>query len=218
MHIAVVGSGRIGGRLARAWKQAGHTVVIGSRDPAGPKAQDLLRDAGLASAALEEAVRGADVVVLAVPHAALEALLPVIAPMVAGKVVIDTTNAILRPAPAEPGGPVIPQLRYPPSTSAAEDLAAHLPGARVVKAFNAQGAEIIDQPVFGGVAASNFFCGDDPEARRIAAGLIAEVGFDPVDLGPLRSARQLEMLTLLWFEATVSAGTRDIAFRVLRRS
>jgi predicted dinucleotide-binding enzyme len=218
MDIAVIGSGRIGGRLARGWTQRGHTVVVGVRDPRGPKAQEFTRDSGVPVASIEEAARRADVIVFAVPNAALDGLIPVLAPIVSGKVVIDTTNAIVRPAPADPGGPVIPQLKSPPVTSAAEELAVRLPGARVIKAFNAQGAEIIDRPAFDGIAASNFFCGDDPEARRIAAQLIADVGFDPVDLGPLRSARQLEMLTLLWFEATATAGTRDIAFRLLRRS
>ena len=217
MDIAVVGSGRIGGRLARAWARAGHAVVMGTRESSLGKARDALGDANVRVTGIEEAARDAEVIVLAVPYAAIGELVPLLAPVTTGKVVIDTANAILRPPPAEPGGPVVPQLRYPPSTSAAEDLAARLPGARIVKAFNAQGAEIIDEPSFRGLAASNFYCGDDPEARRIAAGLIADAGFDPVDLGPLRSARQLEMLTLLWFEATAAAGTRDVAFRLLRR-
>jgi hypothetical protein len=217
MDIAVIGSGRIGGRLARAWKKAGHTVVVGAREPNGTKVQESVGTSGVEVTAIEDAARRGDVVVLAVPHAALEALVPLLAPIVGGKVVIDTTNAIVRPAPTEPGAPVVPQLRHPPTTSAAEELAARLPGARVVKSFNAQGAEIIDNPSFGGVAASNFFCGDDADARHIASALIADAGFDPVDLGPLRSARQLEMLTLLWFEATAAAGTRDVAFRLLRR-
>lgn len=217
MHIAVIGSGRIGARLARAWTRAGHDVVIGTREPEGEQATAVATQTGVTVASIDEAARRSEVVVLAVPFAAIEGLVPVLAPLVAGKIVVDTANAILRPAPAQPGGPVIPQLRLPPTTSAAEELAARLPGARVVKAFNAQGAELIDDPVFDGVAATNFYCGDDEAARKVAASLIADVGFDPVDLGPLRSARQLEMLTLLWFEVTANAETRDVAFKVLRR-
>lgn len=217
MHIAVIGSGRIGARLARAWKRAGHDMVIGTREPAGEQAIAVATQTGVTVSSIQDAAKQADVVVLAVPFAAIEELIPVLAPLVDGKIVIDTANAILRPAPAQPGGAVIPQLRHAPTTSAAEELAARLPGARVVKSFNAQGAELIDNPVFGGIAASSFFCGDDEQARTTVSSLIADIGFDPVDLGPLRSARQLEMLTLLWFEVTAKAGTRDVAFRLLRR-
>lgn len=216
MRIAIIGSGRIGTRLARVWKRAGHDLVFGTREPRGSKANEVTAQTGVVVSSIEDVVRQGDVIVLAVPAAAVDDLVPVLAPLVDGKIVIDTANAIVRP-PAAAGGPVIPQLRHLPTTSAAEQLAARLPNARVVKAFNAQGAEIIDNPVFDGVAASNFYCGDDEEARRTVASLIADVGFEPVDLGPLRSARQLEMLTLLWFEMTATAGTRDIAFKVLRR-
>ena len=98
-----------------------------------------------------------------------------------------------------------------------EETARRLPGALVVKSFNSQGAETLADPVYGGLAASGFFCGDDAGAKRIVADLIADVGLEPVDVGPLRQARWLEALTLLWLSAAATGGSRDIAFRLLRR-
>jgi NADPH-dependent F420 reductase len=207
MNIAILGAGRIGGRLARAWRAVGHDPVLGVRDESKPDVQELVRQADVRVAGLDDAVRDADVIVLAVPHGALDALLPPLAPRLAGKIVIDCTNGITPDR----------TLKYANTTSAAEETARRLPGARLVKAFNAQGAETIDNPVFRDVRASHFYCGDDAEAKRIVGDLIASIGFEPIDIGPLKNARLIEPLTLLWFAAAAAAGTRDIAFKVLRR-
>jgi hypothetical protein len=203
MNIAVLGSGHIGAGLARAWAQKGHTVLIGARDPASPKLAAL---APLEVADLAAAVKPAEVVVLAVPFGALDEVLAASGDL-AGKVVIDCTNALERGM----------RLVHGHTTSAAEELQRKLPGARVVKSFNAQGAENLARPAYAGVAASNFYCGDDPAARRIVHGLVADAGFDPVDAGPLENARLLEPLMLLWVAAAQALGTRDLAFKLLRR-
>ncbi len=65
--------------------------------------------------------------------------------------------------------------------------------------------------------AANFFCGDDPDARRIVKSLVEDVGFEAMDAGPLRNARLLEPMMLLWMVSSQALGTRDIAFKVLRR-
>src|SRR5258708_1957513 len=65
-------------------------------------------------------------------------------------------------------------------------------------------------------AATNFYCCDDDAARGVVRQLVADVGFDPVDVGPLKNARLLESATLLWFAASRALGTRRVAFRVLR--
>jgi predicted dinucleotide-binding enzyme len=145
MKIAIIGAGRIGGRLARVWRGEGHDIVLGVRDGSGTGVRDLSQEPGIRVTEIEEAARAADVVVLAVPHGALDALLPRLAPLVSGKIVIDCTNGI---APDR-------TLKYANTSSAAEETAKRLPGAQVVKAFNAQGAEIIDNPVFGGTRRPN---------------------------------------------------------------
>ena len=87
----------------------------------------------------------------------------------------------------------------------------------LIKSFNAKGAENLVNSVYNRVRATNFFCGDEVEAKRVVTGLVEDVGFEAVDVGPLRNARFLESLTLLWVSAVRAFGTREIAFKMLRR-
>jgi|HubBroStandDraft_6_1064221.scaffolds.fasta_scaffold34227_2 predicted dinucleotide-binding enzyme len=206
MHIAVIGSGHIGGGLGRAWASKGHAVSFAARDPRDPDLKILLDETGAKAATIADAVHGAEVVVLAMPYPALDDVLAA-AGELAGKIVIDCTNAVV------PGM----KLKYGFTTSSAEELQKRIPKARVVKSFNAQGAENLVDPVYGGVAASNFFCGDDAAARAVVKQLVADVGFDAIDVGVLENARLLEPLMLLWMAASRSLGTRDVAFKLLRR-
>ena len=205
MHC--IGSGHIGGGLGRAWAKHGHTIVYGARDLADPELTALCQEIGASAASVSDAPRDADVVVMGVPWAALDDVLGSLGDL-AGKVVIDCMNAVERPAVVLhfgglPRGPRRCRRSYP--------------GARVVKSFNAQGAETIANPVYNGVRAANFFCGDDPEAKQIVKGLIEEVGFEAIDAGALKSARYLEPLMLLWLQSSQALGTRDLAFKLLRR-
>jgi 8-hydroxy-5-deazaflavin:NADPH oxidoreductase len=206
MKIAVIGNGHIGAGLARAWVKRGHGVVFGSREPGGAELSALCKEIGASAAAVAEAARGAEVVALAVPYGALEDVLRSAGDL-SGKVVIDCTNAV------EPGM----RLKYGGTTSAAEELQKRLPGARVFKSFNAQGAENLARPVYGDVKATNFFCGDDAAGRAVMKQLVEDVGFEAVDAGPLANARMLEPLMLLWVTSSRAMGTRDLAFKLLRR-
>ncbi len=207
MQIAIIGSGRIGGGLGKAWASHGHQVTFGARDPADPELVALCQAIGARAATTRDAAQGANVVVLAVPFGALDAVIAD-AGSLAGKVVIDCTNGV---APGMQG------LVYGHTTSAAEQLAAKLTGARVFKSFNAQGAENLANPVYGGVKASNFFCGDDADGKAIVRQLVEDVGFEAIDVGGLVQARLLEPLMLLWIATSRAVGSRDVAFKVLRR-
>jgi NADPH-dependent F420 reductase len=206
MKIAIIGTGHIGGGLGRAWAQKGYEITFGARDAAAPDVLSLCREVGAQASSLAAAAAAAEVVVLAVPHAALEEVLRNTGTL-AGKIVVDCTNGL------GPG----PSLLFGHTTSAAEETAKKIPGARLVKSFNAQGAENLVNPVYNGVRATNFFCGDDVDAKRVVQGLIEAVGFEAVDVGPLRNARFLEPLTLLWISAVQALGTRELAFKLLRR-
>ena len=124
---------------------------------------------------------------------------------------VDATNPLNADTP--PSG-----LTVGLTTSAAEHIAAWAPGARVVKGFNTLGARLFVDPVFDGQAASMFLCSDDAEAKRVVAGLAAELSFDVVDAGPLVNARWLEPLAMLWIKLSIAQGMRPIAFKLLRRS
>ncbi len=152
------------------------------------------------------APRDATVVVLAVPYGALDSVLAEVGSLT-GKVVVDCTNVVERGM----------TLKYGHTTSAAEELQKRLPGAHVFKSFNAQGAENLASPDYPGGRATNFFCGDDPNSRQLIQQLVEEVGFEAVDAGPLKNARLLEPMMLLWVACAQNLGTRDIAFRLLRR-
>jgi NADPH-dependent F420 reductase len=209
MQIAIIGSGHIGAGLAKPWASKGHRVVFGARDPADTELTSLCREIGAHAASVGAAAREAEVVVLAMPYGALDEVLRETGDL-AGKLVVDCTNAVVR-------GPSGMTLAHGHTTSSAEELQKRIPSARVFRSFNAQGAENLADPNYGGLAASNFFCGDDADGRRVMRQLVEEVGFDAIDAGPLASARLLEPLMLLWMASSRALGTRDIAFRVLRR-
>lgn len=209
MKIAIIGSGNIGGGLARAWRRAGHDVTFGARDPRDAELTALCSEIGARAVSVGESVQGADVVTLAMPWGALASVVEAVGDL-AGVTVIDCTNAVKR-------GTDGMTLEFGHTTSSGEQLQAKLPKAHVVRSFNAQGAENLANPIYGGVAASNFYCGDNAEAKRIVAQLIADVGFEPIDAGPMTSARLLEPLMLLWITTSRQVGSRDIAFKLLRR-
>ena len=162
---------------------------------------------------MPDAARDADVVVFATPWKATPAAVES-AGALTGKVVIDCTN---------PFAPGLTGLDVPDGKSGAEAVAALAPGARVVKAFNTTGFNIMANPVFPEGQATMFYCGDDVSAKRVAHQLASELGFDPIDAGPLSRARVLESMALLWVSLAmggVAGGAelgRDIAFRLARR-
>jgi 8-hydroxy-5-deazaflavin:NADPH oxidoreductase len=204
MRIAIVGSGNIGGGLARAWTAKGHTITFGARQPDEPEVAALAREIGAGVATIPHALADAEVIVLAMPFTAAPAVASAL-PSWQGRVVIDCTN------PIGPGFTLI----HGHTDSGSEAIQRLLPGAHVVKSFSAQGAENLAHPVHDGVPASNFYCGDDAAAKAVVKQLIEDVGFEAVDAGPLTSARYLEPITMLWISMSRALG-RQFAFKVLR--
>ena len=209
MRIAMLGSGNMGSALGRLFASAGHSVTYSfSRDPA--KLERLARSSGPRARAASpvEAVRDSDVVVLAVlwqqvPHVLRSA------GDLRGKVLIDCTNPLT---------PSDDALAVGHRVSGAEIVARRAPGALVVKAFNTVPAELLragievlsEQP-------AACYCGDDVHAKRVAARLIRQLGFDPVNCGAITSARYLEPLAMLVGELAYNQGRRpEVGLRVLR--
>ncbi len=202
-RIAILGYGNVGRALAGGLLAAGNQVVFGI-NPTNPEGAEEARaaDPALASAEIadaEEAVGGADVVVLAVPFAALADLLPPLASSASGKVVIDATN------------PVGPGFTHGiGATSGAQHVAEMLPGAQVVKAFNTYGFENLGTapPAPAQVTPMSPFAGDDADAKSTVAALVTDMGWEGVDVGPLAAALDLEHLALLWIRM-VRLGGQD---------
>ncbi len=197
MNIAILGRGIVGETLGSRWAGVGHTVVFGSRSPGAP---DELFHA--------EAVRSADVVVLALPWAAMSA--EFLAELNLGeRVVIDCTNPIAADfsglVPVEEG-------------SGAERVAKVGPDAKVVKAFNTIGVNIMANPAFGATKATLLIAGDDDAAKATVKSLAEELGFQPEDAGPLSMSRYLEAQAWIWISMAMKFGYgREIAFNLQRR-
>lgn len=212
MRIAVIGTGNVGGTLGRRWAQLGHEVRFGVRDPSrgatAVKGGDAL-PTGATVVSPAEAVRGADVVLLATPWAAVpDAVREIGDGDLAGVVLVDATNPLGAGFTVDVG---------PAGESGAERVQALVPRARVVKAFNTTGAENMADPVYGGEPTVMFYAGDDAEAKSAVRALVAALGFDPVDAGPLARARALEHLAALWVSLAFGGMGRGIAFKLARR-
>ena len=207
--IAIIGTGNVGAALAVRLGRAGYAVRLGVR---GDKdLRELLERAGpnVRVETLAGAVAAADVVVLAVPgKVAVEAATAL--GELAGKVIVDTTNPV--------GWNAGPVLAPPAEGSNAAALAAALPKARVVKAFNTFGAEFHADPSLPGGPADVQLASDDADAKRTVAAIAERSGFTPIDVGPLRNAALLESLAVLWIHlATVGGRGRDAAFKLVSR-
>jgi predicted dinucleotide-binding enzyme len=210
MDIAILGSGNVGSGLGTIWAQRGHRVTFSfSRD--SHKLEELAGSVPNARADLpSEAVRTSSVVLLSVQWANVRQAIEAAGSLV-GKTVIDCTN---------PLKPDLSGLLVGHTTSASEEIAKLAIGSHVVKAFNTAFAEIYHAPsrMFGSRMPTMFFCGDEAEAKSAVAQLIRDVGFEPVDCGPLSSARYLEPLGMLLIHLAYGRGmgTR-IGLSLMRR-
>ncbi|MCB9548046.1 MAG: NAD(P)-binding domain-containing protein [Myxococcales bacterium] len=190
MKIGIIGNGNVGGALAQGLASAGHAVHAVGDD----------------MAAVQATAAWAEVVLLAVPFAAVGAVVEVAGAALAGKVVIDVTNALDAQM----------QLALGFSTSGAEELQRRLPAARVVKAFNTVFAPHMATGRLGDEALTAFVAGDDAEAKRTTLALARAIGFDAVDAGPLSNARLLEPLAYLNIQLGYVLGMGpQIGFKLL---
>ena len=191
MRVGILGSGLMGGKLGTIFARAGHDVVF-SYSRSKEKLNRLAREAGKKARAgtPAEAAQDADALLLAVHWSRVDDVLKQ-AGNLSGKVIVSCSL----PMNADDTGLVVAH-----TSSGAEELAKKVPKARVVSAFGTVPSEVL----FGVFAArrkarkpSLVYCGDESKSKKIAAELIHDVGFDPVDAGPLRIARYTEPFTLL---------------------
>jgi predicted dinucleotide-binding enzyme len=204
VKIGIIGAGNVGGNLGKGWAAKGHQVMFGLRDPKSPKKSVGVE---VKTGSVKEAAAFGDVVVLATPWQATENAVKS-AGSLAGKVVVDCTN---------PLKPDFSDLVVGFTDSGGEQVAKWAAGAKVVKAFNSTGAGNMLNPKFGNQSASMFICGDDADAKKTVGQLVTDLGFEVVDAGPLRSARLLEPLAMLWVKLAYGGLGTDTAFKLLRR-
>ena len=211
MRIGILGSGLMGGRLGTIFARAGHEVVF-SYARSERKLNALARDAGKNARAgtPAEAARDADAILLAVHWSRVDDVLSQVGDL-SGKVIVTCS------LPMDEGNT---RLVVGLESSGAEELAKRTRGAQVVCAFNTVPSEVL----FGVYGAreksprpSLVYCGDDARGKKVAASLIRDVGFEPVDAGPLRVARYTEPFALLVAELAYGGrGGPELAYRFER--
>lgn len=209
--LAIIGAGNVGGALGKGWARAGHSITYGVSTPADPKHADAARAAGGARVeTVAAAVREADAIVLAVPWDAAPAAIAACGDLT-GRILIDVTN----PLRFASGGL---ELALGWSTSGAERNAELARGAAVVKTMNQVGFAVMaaaDRYVAKPVM---FAAGDEANAKSVALGLVGDLGFDARDAGPLKMARLLEPLAMLWIDQVMTHhAPGDNAFAFLSR-
>jgi 8-hydroxy-5-deazaflavin:NADPH oxidoreductase len=201
MKVAIIGSGNVGGALAKALGHAGHEITFGVRKPDPGKPDQK----GIA-----EAVSRAEATILAVPFDAVGDVIAAAAGGFAGKILIDATNPL---GMGEEG--LVLTIGF--DTSAAERVAALAPQARVFKAFNQTGFENMADSRSYAHRPVMFVAGDDAAGKVAVLKLVEDAGFEAIDAGGLRAARLLEPFAMLWIELALKRGLGSNFAFVLQR-
>jgi len=209
MKIGIIGSGNMGSGLGKIWGMKGHEVIF-SYSRSQEKLNSLAASLPKARAGTPAEAAQAEVILLSTRWSDVAEVLKQ-AGSLNNRIVIDCTN----PLKSDMSGL---ELGY--TTSAAEEIARMAPGAKVVKAFNTAFAQVYEERsrLFGSRRVTMLYCGDAVEAKTVVARLIMDVGFNPVDCGPLTAARLLEPVAVLMI--TLGYGMKmgtNMALDLIRR-
>jgi hypothetical protein len=206
MKIAVIGSGNVGGTLAKAFIKAGHTVVMGVRFPLSDKSVKLATEIGKERFdTVEGAVGQAEAIVVSAPATkAIEVAKEL--GNTEGKVIIDTMNIVMGQGPQG-------------YSNTAEAILAHTPTKDVVKCFNTTGFENMANPDYNGQAIDMFVAGGSEKAKAVAIQLAKDIGFGAVyDFGGNDKFFLIEQFALCWINLAIfQKRGRGMAFHVLNR-
>jgi 8-hydroxy-5-deazaflavin:NADPH oxidoreductase len=189
MNISIIGTGNMGSSLGKIWAKNGHKLMFSySRDVTKLEkiASEIGSNASVGTPA--EAVKFANVILLAVPYGAVTDALAA-AGAIDGKILFSIVNALL---------PALSGMAVGTTTSAAEEIAKLAPGARVVEALPVF-AEVLNSPSrsFGEQLATVFYTGDDADSKQVVADLLRELDVDPIDAGALKNSRYVEPAMML---------------------
>src|SRR5438132_5368771 len=169
LTIAVLGAGNIGRTLGKKWSAAGHRVHFGVQDPDGKNAQAVRAELGdrAVVGTIEDTLQcSPDVVLVALPGKAVEAVAQQYATQLNGRIIIDAANRMGEDSMHN----LAPFQQYAPQ-------------AQLYRAFNSLGWENFAEPTFDGIQADLFYCGPDGDVRTTVEQLISDVGLRPVYLG-----------------------------------
>ena len=201
LKIGIIGTGEIGGALARHWAAAGHQLLISSRHP--EELQALAKELGpnVKAGTPREAAAFGDVILVSVPYKSTAQIGHDYAAELKGKVVLDTGN----PYPSRDGDMAVRDRIRGTGVASAE----YLPGTRLVRAFNAINSGPLARDAFRKPERLGIpLAGNDAEAMQIAAQLVSDAGFDPVRVGDLSRAREFDYGTPVYVRGMTAAELR----------
>ncbi len=202
LRIGIIGTGEIGGTLARLWVAAGHEVLMSSRHPDRLKALAASLGPRARVGTPREAAQFGEVVVVSVPYGALPQVGRDLRAELAGKVVLDTCN----PYPSRDGEMAVEARRL--STGVADPK--FLPGVRLVRAFNAiNSGDLSGKAHRAGEPIAIPLAGDDAQALAVAERLVRDAGFAPVVVGPLSRAREFDVGTPVYTRLMTASQLRQ---------
>lgn len=200
-NIAVIGSGIIGRTLATRFAQVGHRVTFGARTPDNPDLKAFAAGIGARVADIDNAIEGADIVLLAISGRAVAEAVPAFGARLDARIVIDATNNV--------GGPSLNGLAV---------LAEHAPRARLFRAFNSLGWENFADSQYGDDSGDMLYSGPEGEAQRTVAELIDATGLRPIWVGDNDKAHLVDNFVTLWFTLAFERGWgRNLGFKFLTR-
>ena len=201
MKIGVIGSGRVGGTVGELWVRAGHKVMFSSLDLEHDKALAARLGTGARAGTSKEAAAFGEVLLIAVPYAALPQVGRDLGDALKGKIVLDACN----PIPARDGEMAI-EARAKGTGVASPQF---LPGARLVRAFNCVGYTSMKSEAHrAGEKLGIPLAGDDPAALKVAVRLVEDAGFEPVVVGGLARAKDFDAGTPIFGKAMTAAEVR----------
>jgi len=209
MRLAIIGTGNVGSALARALGRT-HQIIFGVRDPLDPQA--VLKASALKAdlVNMQSVASRADAIILAVPwDAAVDAVKSL--GDITGKLLIDATN------PLHSGKDGL-SLAVGFSESGAERIGQAAQGAHVVKAFNQTGADNMADLKGYAIKPVMFVAGEDAAAKKTALQIVSDAGFRAEDAGPLKMARLLEPLAMLWISQAFGGRGRDWSFALIEKA
>lgn len=204
MHIAIIGTGNVGGALAERWARAGHAIHLGVRLLNNFKGIELLQLHQVTAHQIADAVALSEVVLIAATPPAIFSICEQMG-NTEGKIIIDAMNSI--------------RVGPEPYANTFEALKSLTKGAHIVKCFNTTGFENMRDPNYGATAIDMFMAGNSEKGKATARQLALDAGFaECYDFGGDDKAALLEQFALCWINLAIMQGQgRGIAFKVLRR-
>jgi predicted dinucleotide-binding enzyme len=205
MKIAIIGTGNVGGALATKWAAKGHTILLGAKDTAHFKGEALLNNPNTNVFSIEEAVRQAEVILIATPATAAAEVTQSLG-NTTGKVIIDAMNVVMGRGPQG-------------FSNTADAILAHTQTRDVVKCFNTTGFNNMLNPTYGNTAIDIFMAGDSEKGKQLTRRLALDAGFaECYDVGGNNRFELMEQFAFFWINLAMFQGQgREIGFKLLKR-